>query len=321
MTCKKGTSKESYIFLRNSHYYGNLLPGFDKDFIEPQKKEVCSIFQNETGFSESTSLKEICENFMYMYNYLNKVNKDRVTDNTITVEDCHFMNYWLNVNLENNNIDTSICVNDFYDKLKSKNVSFFSSSTKLEDHLHVIDLNVLENMKLLYNLYDNAVKIISIISNKECTNEEQKSCIDHIKECDKKYKEAMDRCFNSNDDFYNALKNFKDGYKIITEPSYNKSNACKYREFYYFPEYDGVLEKKANAIKISSTLLVLSFALPLIYKYTPFGSFLRAKIRMVKNKWMNSDEYGSELPSLPTDVEDNISDNGEYNIGYYSETN
>ncbi|SBT84576.1 PIR protein, partial [Plasmodium ovale] len=91
-------------------------------------------------------------------------------------------------------------------------------------------------------------------------------------------------------------------------------------KFNYFPEYDGVLEKKANAIKISSTLLVLSFALPLIYKYTPFGPFLRANINRVKNKWMNMDEYGSELSSLPTDVEDNISDNEEYNIGY-SETN
>ncbi|SBS91557.1 PIR Superfamily Protein, partial [Plasmodium ovale curtisi] len=115
--------------------------------------------------------------------------------------------------------------------------------------------------------------------------------------------------FNSNDNFYIALKNFKDAYDIITKPSSNESNACNSSKFYYFPEYDGVLEKKANAIKISSTLL-----------YTPFGPFLRANINRVKNKWMNMDEYGSELSSLPTDVEDNISDNEEYNIGY-SETN
>ncbi|SBT83304.1 PIR protein, partial [Plasmodium ovale] len=72
--------------------------------------------------------------------------------------------------------------------------------------------------------------------------------------------------------------------------------------------------------KISSTLSVLSLVLPLIYKYTPFGPFLRIKISMVKDRWIHPDKNGEELLPLSTDIEDNISDNEEYNIGY-SETN
>ncbi|SBS94653.1 PIR Superfamily Protein [Plasmodium ovale curtisi] len=323
MGCINGSGK--YTFLRNAHYYGNLPSDFEKVDVERKKKEVCDTFLNGTNLSDDSSSKDICKDFLYMYNYLNKINKSRKEDKTITGEVCHFMNYWLNVNLRDKNIDAKICVNEFYDKLKSKDASFFSSTTKLEEHLHVIDKDTLENMKLLYKLYDNAVKIISMINTQNYTDEErkeaQKSCSEYTNECDKDFKEAMDKCFNSNDDFYSALKNFKDGYKIITEPSSNELNVCNSSEFHYFPWYDVVLEKKKNAIKISSTLSVLSLVLPLIYKYTPFGPFLRTKINMVKDRWINPDINEDELLPLSTDIEDNISDNEEYNIGYYSETN
>ncbi|SBT01184.1 PIR Superfamily Protein, partial [Plasmodium ovale curtisi] len=46
---------------------------------------------------------------------------------------------------------------------------------------------------------------------------------------------------------------------------------------------------------------------------------LRTKINMVKDRWINPDKNEDELLPLSTDIEDNISDNEEYNIGY-SET-
>ncbi|SBT84319.1 PIR protein [Plasmodium ovale] len=285
-------------------------------------EKSCDELSTSMTFSNNDQAKDICKEFKSLYKSLSeKFEGETTVNDRFSDNDCNFLNYWLNGKLSDNVKDGAINVKDFYEKMKDKDAVFFSKHCNLDNHFYNINPEIFENMKLLYKLYDNAVKVLNIINDPNYKYEEDKSCNDYIEECDEKYKKAMDRCFNSNDDFYNALKNFKDGYKIITEPSYNKSNACNYREFYYFPEYDGVLEKKANAIKISSTLLVLSFALPLIYKYTPFGPFLRANINRVKNKWMNSDEYGSELPSLPTDVEDNISDNGEYNIGYYSETN
>ncbi|SBS90944.1 PIR Superfamily Protein, partial [Plasmodium ovale curtisi] len=43
--------------------------------------------------------------------------------------------------------------------------------------------------------------------------------------------------------------------------------------------------------------------------------------RMVKDRWLNPGKIADELLPLSTDIEDNISDNENYNIGYYSETN
>ncbi|SBT74220.1 Plasmodium vivax Vir protein/Plasmodium variant antigen protein Cir/Yir/Bir, putative, partial [Plasmodium ovale] len=316
-----------YRFCTNSNYYEALLQYIKGKSGDVGNAKSCDDLSTSMTFSNNIYAKDICQEFKFLYKSFDEYpNGVTGKSDPFSYYDCDFLNFWLNDKLRKSVNNGLIQIKEFYKEIKNKDETFFSKTNDLEKYMHVIDPNVLENMKLLYNLYDNAVNIMSIINTQNYTDEEEKnkyhkSCSEYTNDCDKKYKEAMDRCFNSNDDFYNALKNFKAGYKIITETSSNKSNVCNSSEFYYFPEYDGVLEKKANAIKISSTVLVLSFALPLLYKFTPFGPFLRGKINMVRNMWLNPDENGEELLPLSTDIEDNISENGEYNIGYYSETN
>ncbi|SBT83305.1 PIR protein [Plasmodium ovale] len=326
MPLKKGKAKDIYKFCINSHYYELLLKHVRDKTGEVEKEKQCDNLSTNMFFKNS-SATGICKEFKFLYKSFSNYPDEKTSKNNILTDyDCDFLNYWLNDKLRENVSNGSIEVKEFYRDIKNNDDGEFSKNKDLSDYLHVIDPYVLENMKLLYNLYSISEKIINIMNDqvypeKGMTNEEQKSCSDYKKECDKNYKEAMDRCLNSNDDFYNALKNFKDAYHIISKPSSKESNACNSSEFYYFPEYDAVLERKANAIKISSTLSVLSLAFPLIYKFTPFGSFLRGKINMVRNRWLKQDKYESELLLLSTDTEDNNSENGEYNIGYYSETN
>ncbi|SBS98971.1 PIR Superfamily Protein [Plasmodium ovale curtisi] len=323
MGCINGSGKENYTFLINSHYYGNLIPGFEIETLDPEREKVCAMFSNDADLSESSSAKEICKEFMYMYNYLNRINKSVKEDNTLTEEDCHFMNYWLNVNLKKKNIDASICANIFYEKLKSKSESVFSSPTKLEDHLHVIDPSNLENMEILYELYNTKQKIIDIMFDLDNIEDKKDLCKNYTKICYDKYMEGMNNCLYGYENFYKVLKLFERDYKYLIEDVTDESGTCKSNDLFRLPEKDPVLEakeKRIMTIKISSSPLILLFVIPLLYKYTPLGPYLRTKINTVKTIWMNSDEYGSELSSLPTDIEDNISDNGEYNIGY-SETN
>ncbi|SBS92191.1 PIR Superfamily Protein [Plasmodium ovale curtisi] len=325
MSCKKGIDK--YMFCTNSNYYETLVQYVKGKSSDVKKDEKCNDVKTSMTFSKNVQAKDICEEFKFLYKSFSTYPDGKTVKNEpFSYYDCYFLNYWLNDKLRENVNNGSIKVKEFYEEIKNKDNNLFSETDDLEEYLHVIDPNILENMKLLYNLYDNAVKIKSKIDTEvyisdDLKNEEKKSCSKYTKECDENYKKAMDRCFNSNDDFYNALKHFKYAYHIISKPSSEESNVCNSSEFYYFPWYDVVLEKKANAIKISSTLLVLSFALPLIYKYTPFGPFLRTKINIVKDRWINPDKNEDELLPLSTDIEDNISDNEEYNIGYYSETN
>ncbi|SBT55393.1 PIR Superfamily Protein [Plasmodium ovale wallikeri] len=297
----------------------------EKDSCDVGEKDSCDELSTSMTFSNNLRGKDICQEFKLLYNLLryNSVEGTTVKD-IFSDNDCNFLNYWLNGKLSDNVKHGAINVKHFYEKMKNKDVGFFSKHCNLDKQFYNIDTEILENMKLLYELYDNAVKVINIIKDPTYKYDEHKSCNDYIEECDKKYKKAMDRCLNSNVDYYNALKIFKDSYQFLTETSTDKSNTCEYSKFNNFPKYDPVLERKQRNImvgKILSAPLILSFVIPLLYKYTPFGPFFRGKIKMIKNRWINSDKNESELLLLSTDDEDNISENGEYNIGYYSGRN
>ncbi|SBT73988.1 PIR protein [Plasmodium ovale] len=320
MPCEEGADK--YKFCISSNYYNVLLKYAEANKSNVDKEKICDKISTSMGFSNNIDVREICKEFKALYKSFSIYSgKTTLANDIFSNYDCTFLNYWLNDKLRENVSDNSNYVKKFYEKIKEQDGNFFSNDKNLEKYLHVIDPNILENMKLLYELYDNAVKVINIIKDPTYKYEENKSCSDYIKECDEKYKEAMDNCLNSNADYYNALKLFKYSYKFLTSSSTNTSNICEYSKFCFFPEYDPVLEKQRNTIKVSSTLFVLSLVLPLIYKYTPCGPFLRKKINMVKDKWMNPDKNGDELLPLSTDIEENISDNENYNIAYYSETN
>ncbi|SBS94700.1 PIR Superfamily Protein [Plasmodium ovale curtisi] len=332
-----------YGFCSNSPYYKMVIENKKKNdtvLTENEEKNVenienvCkSIQENICSFANSSAI-DICKDFFYMYKYLHEFYNSRDPENTLTNEDFDFLNYWLNVKLKDGNSNASMCINEFNKIKKNESANFISKKKKLDKDLRVIDPDNLENMELLYELYDNLRNILNMMrgqyypdegktnekmlekeneceekesaeneceekASEEKEKEKQKSCSDYTEDCSTKYKKAMDKCHNDNDDFYKALKDFKISYNIAVEQETQNLNECKSSPYFYLPKYDPVVEKQRNIMA---------------------GPFLRTKINTVKNKWMNSDEYGNELSSLPTDVEDSISDNEEYNIGY-SETN
>ncbi|SBS91705.1 PIR Superfamily Protein [Plasmodium ovale curtisi] len=315
----------TYTFCIYSNYYEAFVKYVEGKSSDVVKVENCTDVKTTMTFSNNDQARDICQEFKFLYKSLSeKFEGETTVNDRFSDNDCNFLNYWLNGKLSDNVKDGVINVKDFYEKIKDKDAEFFSKQCNLDNHFYNINPEIFENMKLLYKLYDNAVKVLNIINDPNYIYEKDKSCNDYIEECDEKYEKAMDRCFNSNDDFYNALIIFKDTYQFLTKSSKNTSDICESSKFCFFPEYNPVLERKQKRIMIIQNLsapLILLFVIPLLYKYTPFGPFLRTKINMVRGRWMNQDKNENELLSLSTDIEDNISDNGEYNIGYYSETN
>ncbi|SBS99692.1 PIR Superfamily Protein [Plasmodium ovale curtisi] len=346
-----------YKFCRNSPYYQMVIEKEKKEVVQ-KIEDKCKTFSSNVCSFENSSDKDICEKFFYMYKYLHEYYDTQDSQSTLTNEDFDFLNYWLNVKLKGRNSSALICIDEFNKKIKEGVENIITSEIKLEKSLHVIDPDNLENMELLYELYDNSRIILNMMRGQdypdegqtnektlgeenECEEKEseeneckekaseekemkkQKSCSDYTEDCSTKYKKAMDKCLNDNDDFYKALKDFKISYNIAVEQETEDLRNCKSSEYFHLPNYDPVLEKQRNIMagKILSAPLILSFVIPLLYKYTPFGPFFRAKTKMIKNRWMNPEENESELLLSSTDNEDNIYENGEYNIGYYSGTN
>ncbi|SBT83673.1 PIR protein [Plasmodium ovale] len=317
-----------YNFCINSLYYQMVVENINKEIdilkeVDVKKYEdiqkikgACNSFSNDVCSFENQSGKEICIKFICMYKFLNEAYRTSSNHSILTHEDFDFLNYWLNVQLKGNDIDASNCISEFDKAIETQIQDFISSKTKLGKRFNVIDPDKLENMELLYELYDSARNILNMMKVKDYSNDEHKTCLYYTNKCDENYRKAMDKCLNDNDHFYKALKDFKINYIAIEEESQDLKD-CKSSPYFHLPEYDPVLERKQRNIMAGKNLsapLILSF-------YTPLGPFIRTKINIVKNRWMNSDESGRELSSLSTDVEENISDNGEYNIGYYSGTN
>ncbi|SBT83356.1 PIR protein [Plasmodium ovale] len=72
-----------------------------------------------------------------------------------------------------------------------------------------------------------------------------------------------------------------------------------------------------------STVLSVSFVgtfffLFLLYKFTPFSSFLRPQIQRMKRLWKNENQETKELLINNYETEDSDSENKEYNIAYHS---
>ncbi|SBT72586.1 hypothetical protein POWCR01_000036100 [Plasmodium ovale] len=280
-------------------------------------EDTCKTFSSNVCSFENSSVENICKDFFYMYKYLHEYYYLRDFKSTLTNEDFDFLNYWLNVKLKGENSNASICIDEFNRKIKVEVENIITNKIKLEKSLHVIDHDNLENMEILYELYNTKQKIIDIMFDLNNTEDKKDLCKNYTETCYDKYMKGMNKCLYGYDDFYKVLKLFERDYKYLIEEVTDESGKCKSNDLFRLPENDVVLEAKQRRImriNISSSPLILLF-------FTPFGPFLRKKINTVKNRWMNADEYESEFLSLPTDIEDNISDNGEYNIGYYSETN
>ncbi|SBS92386.1 PIR protein [Plasmodium ovale] len=323
MTREKEKAKNIYKFCVNSHYYETLVQYVNDNNAEVKKEENCNNIIVDNLLHENVSTEVICKEFKYLHKSFGKYHdKEIFPKGTFTDYDCNFLNYWLNDKLRKKVSDGTNHIKFFYEQIKEKEKTFYCDNNEMEEYMHVIDPEILENMKILYELYHTKQKILDIMLKQDNSNSGKELCPQYTKKCHETYIEGVYKCLNGYEDFCKELKYFEEGYKYLTKEKTDESGHCKVSEYFLLPDYGSVLEKQRRilTIKILSSPLIMSFVIPLLYKYTPFGPFLRAKTKMIKNRWMNPDKNKRELLLSSTDIEDNISDNGEYNIGYYSGT-
>ncbi|SBT00138.1 PIR Superfamily Protein, partial [Plasmodium ovale curtisi] len=270
MPCKKWTGKEMYTFLMNSNYY-KALEKYVGGMVDKVKEEKeCDNLSTSMTFSNDIRAEDICQEFKFLHKSLRKSAMEETTVNdTFSDYDCDFLNFWLNNKLRKNVNNGSIEVKEFYEKIKNKNNDFFTKNNELDDYMRIIDLDILENMKLLYELYDAKQKILDIMLKQDYSSNQEKLCPEYTKTLHDNYIQAMNNCLNGYDDFYNELKFFERDYKYFIEKKTDESGYCKSSDFFLLPEYDPVLEAKQRRIMLTKILgapLILPFVIPLLYK-------------------------------------------------------
>ncbi|KMZ82072.1 hypothetical protein PVIIG_06141 [Plasmodium vivax India VII] len=271
MPCVKAKSK--YTFCINSPHYNELLEYVknNKSKGEKIKNINCTSLPTSMTFSENSSAQDICKEFTLLHESISEhsaiVNPK---DKKFSPGDCDFLNYWLNDKLRNSVKDVDkIDVRDFYKEIKNKNQQFFSGNEDLETYINNIDPEILKNMELLYDLYDYERKILNMLLNQDYSGENKKPCSFYTKNCYEKYNEAIGRCYGIYDEFYRALKDFKNRYNFSTKQETQDINMCRKSSHFDLPERDPVLEreeKKIMLIQGSTSFLMLILTFPLIYK-------------------------------------------------------
>ncbi|SBT02190.1 PIR Superfamily Protein, partial [Plasmodium ovale curtisi] len=287
-----------------------------------EEEKYCNSFLNDSLFTYVPNPKIFCAQFKRMYELLYN-SKKRVSDSaSFDNIDRAFLNYWLNDKLRGINIDPSICVNEFYKNIKSKNKEIFKDES-LDQKLYNIEKHELENMRTLYDLY-NIKNVVNEAISEEQTENKSLSCLQNVKECHKKYKEAIINCRGYCPYFYSLIKEFKKKYKDELSPFAENSFSCKAKELFELPHY-GIVLKEHESVEIIRnrilSVLLPVFGVLLMFKFsnklTPFRQYILEKIKRRKNMF-GEGERDNELLSFTSDDDSSIYNNGEYNISYYN---
>ncbi|SBS99400.1 PIR Superfamily Protein [Plasmodium ovale curtisi] len=328
MICSKGEIDNKYTFINNFENYGEILENVEKETFDGQEYKICNSLEKDDIFSKIPSLEKICKHFIFLYKKLNKrQHASQSNDPSLKEDDCFFLNYWLNDKFRGDNIDTSICFKEFYEKLKTLDSKIFNSSLKLEDKLHNIDHDHFENMKIIYDLYIMKYKLYNALTGNHNSHIQSKLCSQYTKECYRTYLYGIFNCHNDGSNFYSAINDFKRNYESHISPYIRSAPNCQSEGFFPLPHYDDVLSEyralKKERIKNILTLPILIPMLGVFFSLTsskmiiPFGKHLYEKIKRIKNMLTIGNERKNELLLNYSQNENRILDDGEYNISYY----
>ncbi|SBT73130.1 PIR protein [Plasmodium ovale] len=323
MTLKKD---ENYEFCDHFQFYLKL-----EALLLAKKEELgkfnegCSSIENDYSGIISNS-KDICAKFKHIATQFLNVTG---SDDSVNKYGFFYLNFWLNHQLKDIKNPT-VSSKQFYDNLKEKDPGF-DIELKLNDKMSVIEKEHLNNMIMLRNLYENYNAIQDIINDQETS---EKSCLDYPEKCTKIFEEANKYCSTDNINFCKALKTFIEKYeymfkdtdykncklhKPLTLTNYSHQEDPDSSEYFYADSWDqGISAHSRNKIVVIFTLISFFLIFLILYKATPFGTYVRSQIRRVKEKWINLEYYNENKSILqPTEYQPINEETSQLHIPYY----
>ncbi|SBT33134.1 PIR Superfamily Protein [Plasmodium ovale wallikeri] len=284
---------------------------------------LCYNIENENSLDPNSFLVPC----MNVATYINSTDKTCPIENKTLI--CKYINYSINAFIRNNRVS------------KDKKLKFIKAYQELFSELKECN-NVIENMEDgifakvddIYNMYNNYNKIITGVpsTSSDCAN---------ANNCVNIYSKYQSICNQKLDDhFCNALRDYKNYYYskigsaytacpniITTLPSFDTMDESLGSQVavYDAPEEDDDTDEVPsdlifiylNALIIFSIILATSLILFILYKFTPFGIWIRPLLLRKKNIWNNICEKKLQLYDN-TRHEQIKSQNEAFNLQYDS---
>ncbi|SBT55762.1 PIR Superfamily Protein [Plasmodium ovale wallikeri] len=302
-----------YSFFEMFTEYKRYESYIDTNFLEIKRNTKCHSYLYDQREFGTDSANNICVKFKILRDVIESKKKPNPTK--LDDRDFAYINYWLNGRLRNTTVSNKLTAYHFQDTMTTYENDLFNYSN-LDKKLYDIREDDYQNMKLLEYLHLNYFGKFTEIS--RLTEEKKILCFEYVKELFDTYKKGIIQCPHDNSNFCKALKHFKGEYEKIYLGKYDISKKCSDGELLKLPTYEDVSRNKQ--ITIVGTVLGPSFGtlftLIFLYKFTPFGQWLHAKIGTNRGTHSKIYELNDE-PLLNTSDLENINfDENPYHISY-----
>ncbi|SBT51537.1 PIR Superfamily Protein [Plasmodium ovale wallikeri] len=219
-------------------------------------------------------------------------------------EECKYLYYWLYVEKLNRTIPMEKIL-ILYKELNNIFNNSNNGSNSLDNYINQMNINTSDKLVKLTDLYNKFNQFMG--STKETNPEEncQSDCFDL-------YTSYVKECKNGDDnDFCYELKNFRAQHNTFIQTMRN----CK-GEQYFLPPVD-ILDTTGIILISFTFIMVTSFLLPLLYKFTPLGPWIYRKLIKRKNIWNNISQEENHL-SHNYEMDKDDSKKHHYKLAYNS---
>ncbi|SBT58092.1 PIR Superfamily Protein [Plasmodium ovale wallikeri] len=278
--------------------------------------DKCIFDENDFSPENIDLAQNICKNFKYLYHLINKDEHEMLSNIDNKFE---YANYWLNYELEENKKYLHISSEKFYQKLKEKDQTY--EENKLQIKIRNVDEVHLDFMKILEKLYINYYGLYNIII---LHSIKDKPCAHYSQICHDEYEKAIKDCTNPNStNFCKALEEYRETHEQLLQmnefygkcPSDELKKLTKNEEAIkeemdralqsvpgIHPSHPSEAHTGITAVTVIGVSLAVSVSIILLYMFTPFGSWLRHRIKRyiwiyknsqdeIHNINLNSEEY------------------------------
>ncbi|SBT85027.1 PIR protein [Plasmodium ovale] len=277
--------------------YKQTLDSF-KNSREMKNTDGCRGFTNEHLKTE-TNQDKICEAVILFLRHLKEE-----TDSTYKDNGCKYLYYWLHTHILKKQQTIKNTLN-LYKELFRIYVENHDSSNTFKNYINEMNEQTSDKLVKLTDMYNKLEDFYEI----KKSHETEKKCTSGVKDL---YAEYLDECRKGYDyDFCDELKNFRKKHNYYVQ----KVLFCE-GEQYFLPPVERFDTVDMTIIPFS-LMSVTTLILPILYKFTAFGPWIRRLIGKNENllKYINEEKNHSLNTS---EMENENSEILRYNIVYNS---
>ncbi|SBT51527.1 PIR Superfamily Protein [Plasmodium ovale wallikeri] len=291
----------------------------------------CNFDKNDFSEDKIEFAQSLCKKIKYLYQLITEDNLHIL----LTVKtDLGYINYWLNDELNKNSSHFHITAEEFYRKLKIKDAKY--DQIDLKNKIRNIDEVHLNNMKMLEKMYVNYSELHKIII---VSAGEKNMCSRYSQVCYDEYEKAVKDCTNPNPTtLCNALEEYRKKYEHLykmneflkrcpsdklrklpkNEEAIRQVEKVSQLELGILPTHPSDRNTSAIPITVIGVIFATFLFLFLLYMFTPFGSWLRPRIKKYIKFYRNLQREKHQSATHNSEIYSANSNNELYNIRYNS---